>query len=90
MRLSGQKNDRDRILAITDIVDFPAPTALWSQTALADFNAAFTQQPGRGSFEGVSTVEALNVVVTRRRVTASAWTMVSSSSPCSLRVLCST
>lgn len=28
---------------------------LWSQTALADFNAAFTNQPGRGSFEAVST-----------------------------------
>ena len=27
---------------------------LWSQTALADFNAAFTKQPGRGSFEAVS------------------------------------
>jgi alpha-galactosidase len=28
---------------------------LWSQTALADFNPAFTKQPGRGSFEAVST-----------------------------------
>lgn len=28
---------------------------LWSQTALADFNSAFTKQPGRGSFEAVST-----------------------------------